>query len=507
MGERERPELFFGIVGAVGAELDRVAEMLTESLQTVAYTAETISVIELLQVFARFQQIFTITDKGEAYRRKMDAGDDFRNALKCEDALALLSIAEVSRRRAEHGGNPQQPLPHAGHAYIFLSLKRAEEVERFRDVYGESFHLIGAYSPRTERKKVLAQKIDASSVLDGSSVKAEELIERDEKDKRKDYGQNVRETYPEADVFIDVSQPANAREPIQRYVELIFGNEFLTPTRDEQGMYFAFGARLRSGDLARQVGACITTGGGDVIATGTNDVPKAGGGLYWAGDANDHRDLKLDVDPSNIMRLRLYRDIVAGLFEGGVIDETQQAQLNEERAFDAVRKGRLSWVTEWGRSVYAEMAAITDAARRGVSIADSVLYTSTFPCHNCAKHIVSAGVRRAVYIHPYPKSQVMRLYSDSIAVDEPECAADRVSFEQYVGVAPRRYDVLFAMRKRKDEASGKVLKWRQSGKAILPRMERSALLYLYKESTAVEEFDKAVAGAADDLGSAAPPSI
>ena len=65
---------------------------------------------------------------------------------------------------------------------------------------------------------------------------------------------------------------------------------------------------------------------------------------------------------------------------------------------------------EFSRTVHAEMAAIVDAARRGVSVQDCNLYTTTFPCHECAKHIVAAGIRRVVYIEPYPKSQALSLH-------------------------------------------------------------------------------------------------
>src|SRR5579871_385409 len=61
-------------------------------------------------------------------------------------------------------------------------------------------------------------------------------------------------------------------------------------------------------------------------------------------------------------------------------------------------------VIEYGRCVHAEMAAIVDAARRGVAIAGCTLYTTTFPCHECARHIVAASIRQVVYIDPYPKS-------------------------------------------------------------------------------------------------------
>jgi cytidine deaminase len=88
-------------------------------------------------------------------------------------------------------------------------------------------------------------------------------------------------------------------------VELLFGCDYHTPTRDEYGMFHAHAAALRSSSLARQVGAAITTEEGDIVAVGTNEVPKAGGGLYWFGDRPDRRDHILGVDPSDELRREL----------------------------------------------------------------------------------------------------------------------------------------------------------------------------------------------------------
>ena len=60
---------------------------------------------------------------------------------------------------------------------------------------------------------------------------------------------------------------------IGRFVDLVFGKPFETPTADELGMYFARAAALRSADLSRQVGAVIMRNPGEIIAIGYNDVP------------------------------------------------------------------------------------------------------------------------------------------------------------------------------------------------------------------------------------------
>src|SRR6266446_8909613 len=62
-------------------------------------------------------------------------------------------------------------------------------------------------------------------------------------------------------------------------------------------------------------------------------------------------------------------------------------------------------IGEFGRTVHAEMASLMDAARRGVSVDNLTIYVTTFPCHNCAKHLIAAGIRKVVYLEPYPKSR------------------------------------------------------------------------------------------------------
>src|SRR5438093_13770043 len=98
------------------------------------------------------------------------------------------------------------------------------------------------------------------------------------------FGQNVRDAFPMADVFVNASDPSSLRDAINRVVDLIFGYPYYSPTRDENGMFLAQAAALRSLSLSRQVGAAISTDEGDIVAVGTNEVPKAGGGLYWCDD-------------------------------------------------------------------------------------------------------------------------------------------------------------------------------------------------------------------------------
>src|SRR5262249_17921907 len=155
------------------------------------------------------------------------------------------------------------------------------------------FFLVAGYSPREARKQKLARVIASSnfdSAIEPYLPKAEWLIVRDEEETGTRFGQQVRETFHLADVFIHVKDASTVESAIRRFIQLIFGHPFHTPTPDELSMYLAKAVALRSADLSRQVGAIITGSDGSVLASGCNEVPKAGGGAYWCGDENDHRD-------------------------------------------------------------------------------------------------------------------------------------------------------------------------------------------------------------------------
>lgn len=76
------------------------------------------------------------------------------------------------------------------------------------------------------------------------------------------------------------------------------------------------------------------------------------------------------------------------------------------------------------------------------------MYATTFPCHNCAKHIVAAGIKKVVYIEPYPKSKALEFYKREISTkaDDENC---KLVLTPFSGVGPRRYIDLFAMSSTK----------------------------------------------------------
>lgn len=58
-------------------------------------------------------------------------------------------------------------------------------------------------------------------------------------------------------------------------------------------------------------------------------------------------------------------------------------------------------------TVHAEQNAIADASKRGVSIDDSTIYITHYPCINCAKMIISSGIKQVYYLDDYKNDKVV----------------------------------------------------------------------------------------------------
>ena len=56
--------------------------------------------------------------------------------------------------------------------------------------------------------------------------------------------------------------------------------------------------------------------------------------------------------------------------------------------------------------VHAEQNAILSAARFGIAVAGSTLYTTMQPCFGCAKEIAQAKITEVVYLHPWVPTDV-----------------------------------------------------------------------------------------------------
>jgi deoxycytidylate deaminase len=511
--EREL-ELVFGLAGPVGADLQEVSRTLADALKKGEYAeVEEISVSALIrQIAARRTltradgSVIELLDQPEEKRiaSHMDAGNAIRRLCASPAAVAAAAIGEIRGRRKRAGGKPSR------RAYIVRSLKRPEEVNLLRRVYGPGFFLLGVNVNRPTRVESLAKRIarshretPASPHYAADLLEAEALAKRDEDEEWDPYGQRLRDVFQLCDLFVAPGATPSLFEQIHRFVRLILGDLGETPSAEEQWMYHAFAASLGSGALGRQVGGVLVAPTGEVLGIGWNDVPKGGGGLYRAGEHYDRRDLHADRDSVNVHADQIMEEILDTVRRAGWLAADAKPDLADARA--AFRKSRVMNLLEFGRTTHAEMEAVQAAGRLGTSVRGATLYTTTFPCHECARLIVTAGVRRVVYIEPYPKSRAIELHRDAIfaydderppACGDPNCDEPHaVRFEPFLGVGPHRYVDLFSitsragiLRDRKQKASGERIPW--NPKTSVPKVEMIPLSYLDLEAKALYQLKK-----------------
>jgi cytidine deaminase len=450
VNKRPSPELVVALVGAVGTDLDAVQIQIAVSLSRFGYS--NCQFVRVSELFAAVAQPPPKAED-ERIRAGMDAGTELREKLKRGDAAMGLAVQKITSLR---GG--ETPLENT--VYVIRSLKNPDEVLRLRRTYRHHFICVGVYTPRQMRVTRLAEQIAHShgQRTDEHRATAETLVRRDEKELGKQFGQNVREAFPLADFFVNASDSTRLAKGIDRLWDIFFGKPSLSPTRDEFGMFHASSAALRSSALSRQVGAAICSADGDVVSLGMNEVPKAGGGHYWCDDDGDARDHVRGHDQNDRTKRTMARELVNQLqskdwlkpeFASKTADElltmagTGDAAIFKDTIFSAL--------TEFGREVHAEMSAITSAARLGIPSKGCTMYVTTFPCHNCAKHIIAAGIARLVYVEPYPKSFAADFHDDSIAMDSGDAScSSAVNFQAFEGVAPRHYGEWFQWGNRKN---------------------------------------------------------
>ena len=67
-------------------------------------------------------------------------------------------------------------------------------------------------------------------------------------------------------------------------------------------------------------------------------------------------------------------------------------------------------------TVHAEQNAITDCAKRGVSMNDSVCYITHYPCIHCAKLLAASGVQQIYYANDYKNDPLVEKIISSVGI-------------------------------------------------------------------------------------------
>ncbi|MGE5830240.1 MAG: deaminase [Micromonosporaceae bacterium] len=352
--------------------------------------------------------------------RLIEAGNEFCRGHEDPGAVASLAVLQIRAARRqinEANGRAGEHLnePIAGQAYIVHSLKRPEEVYRLRQVYGPQFVLLGCQDTLENRTRTLTERLDNQR---GADAIAAELIARDADESDK-MGQAVNTTYPMADYFLPAGEAA------ERAVSLLFAEHREQLQFHEYAMYLAHAAKARSRAPSRRVGAVIADerGEGRVLAIGCNDVLP-----------DEQAEVDREIDTSERLKTDLMRDTLERLHEAGYLSD-RVTEVDDQLVNDVKGKlddAKLLSIIEFQPSVHAEAAAVSDAAYRGIPLANASMFVTTYPCHLCFKAAAAAGIAKVYYIDPYPKSRAEVLFPNTSKALTP-----------YVGISPLRCGLVF----------------------------------------------------------------
>lgn len=471
-------EIVIGLVGPLGTDNDKIARLISSRLERYHYQTEHIKISRVIIPALAGPEEIPDRPKYDRAKKLIDLGDQIRKESKNNAVLAIAVAAEISRRRPNPEGAVQKT------AYVISSLKHPAEVAELRKIYRDGFYLFAVHTDGDRRVQYLSEEGEGMP-----KERAVELVGIDE-DEVEEYGQHTRDTFHLADFFLaDENNEQQLRYSVWRCLDLIFGNPFLTPTFNEFAMFMAFSASLRSADLSRQVGAVVAKGN-EILCTGANDCPASGGGLYWPslmGDKVDDfdggRDYKRGVDGNSEEKAKLIEAIAS-----------EFPTEHQKMALAILQNSPINNITEYGRVVHAEMDALLACARSSLSCVGGTIFCTTFPCHNCAKHIIAAGIIEIIFVEPYPKSKALDFHPEAATMKRKGIEDKRVYFRPFVGVGPRQFFDLFSLSlssgrqvKRKGR-DGKVFAWSEADAS--PRLQMLPVGHRDFENQAAEYLKK-----------------
>jgi len=479
-------EFVFAVVGHIGSGTSYVAKAFEKLLQTRSRPFQT-TTLKARDVIEDWAKKGSLSFPGREQPRNIDTastwqdlGDEMRRLTKDHAAVAKGLIRGIRGARALAtktevvDGKPVFP-DGAPRAYVLDALRHPAEVNLLRHLYQDAFVLIGVVCDPEVREARLQEKLGNPELR-----KLHDFMRRDEKDNRK-HGQQVAKAFQLADFYVDNTPDRfvyteigekleenpewEINDKLQRLVRIVCHEGIERPELAETAMHHAYSAQMRSACLSRQVGAALVDQSGNLLATGTNEVPKAGGGVYGEGfpGANSHAlDHRCAYRPDKYCSsTREQNDIIEKIIDDVSSVQPLSAE-KKKRIHDLLKDGRVGDTIEFSRAVHAEMDALLSASRSGGSTVGTRLFVTTYPCHYCARHIISAGVDEVQYIEPYFKSLASRLHSDAmqhrlVGWVPPSDGGTTVLFRPFTGVAPRLYRRAF-MKERdlKDDDSGDI---------------------------------------------------
>lgn len=310
-----------------------------------------------------------------------DVGNDLR---KSEGRNYL---AKEALKRAEQFGKE---------LVVFDGIRNTGEISEFRNY--SNFYLVVVDCSEESRWERLKDRYDDDR---------KQFTRDDSRDKNEGipHGQQVLRCVEEADIlFINEENyktseriKAELKSRFRPYIDLITREKPRNPSLEETMMTVASTLALQSHCLKRRVGAVLCDPHGYIVSAAYNEVPE--------GERECEKEYGI-----------CYRDQLKKEFTEELLSKfdhcpkcTSAFKINRKDVdYNCPNCGNdLSNLIppykalDKCRSLHAEETTILKAAQYQIN--GSILYTTTFPCMQCAKRILQTGIKNIVYIDPYPE--------------------------------------------------------------------------------------------------------
>ena len=308
---------------------------------------------------------------------------DYGNRVRLEKGCGYLAQEALMQIKNKPEGN-----------YVIDSIRNPIEVEVFRKNRAD-FYLFGVFADEEVR---WARSCNSPSYNNDKRL----FVNDDKRDKGEDliHGQRVTDSFKQADVIIQNNKnfyEGNRRHKdfcaiLKEKISIVEGATKFKPSAEETYMTMAYAASLRSSCLKRKVGAIIVDENGTVFSSGYNEVPSTR--ISCLAEYNGcYRD-KLKKD----LRLQIENSFDDSVLANSVFELCTSQFKN----------------LDYCRALHAEENAILNVANIGASMAlqKAVLYSTTFPCNLCANKIAQVGIKKIVYLEPYPMEEAKTILAE-----------------------------------------------------------------------------------------------
>ena len=313
-------------------------------------------------------------------------------------------------------------------------IRNVGEVGYLQDEFGYRFTLMAVLASNDARWDRIG------STYTDKKLGRTDFILDDQRDKNEetDYGQQVELCVDRADILMDnTSSSIGAfKAKAFEFVELVRGNNPRSAAPSEILMNIAFSSSHSSKCIKRHVGAVVATPDGRVVSAGYNENPL---GTNPCVEEPEYQK-------------QCFRDIVRNNhFEQMAQKGSRCPACGEPMVFEkgppwrckaCAGKGEktnlesfffLDRAMNYCTAVHAEVWAILAAGERARG---SVLYTTTFPCSQCAEKIVQSGITKVVFTEPYP---------DKFGADRLRLG--KIELQQFEGVRSSSFERIFSKTK------------------------------------------------------------